>query len=309
MQSFNNENLLDHQPARLVSSPPRTPSPQLQNPPQTGPCPRQSLPQIAPHPNPPPPLLDDKVFEPLGDPGVPPPGSDQAQADRPNLLPITFQETPAVQMAYLSTVMANVYGHLTVQQATNQLNNTLDGLLVAGILPEYPRPVQTLISAQHRLGLDPDQHIIQYYICPTCWKHYTPRQMEDMDSPNCHAVPNCDGVLYTNRWDARHKRIQTPTKIHPQSSIIGNLWWLFMHPGFAKMIQDNRDHQAGKNDDEDFVMTDMSDGDTWNEQYVGDVREVGNHGTIRDMAAANGPAITNLNAQWYGLHLSVNRDW
>ena len=82
-----------------------------------------------------------------------------------------------------------------------------------------------------------------------------------------------------------------------------------MYPGFAKMIRDNRDHQAGKNDDEDFVMTDMSDGDTWNEQYVGDVREVGNRGTIRDMAAANGPAITNLNAQWYGLHLSVNGDW
>ena len=82
-----------------------------------------------------------------------------------------------------------------------------------------------------------------------------------------------------------------------------------MCPGFAKMIRDNRDHQAGKNDDEDFVMTDMSDGDAWNEQYVCDVCEVGNHGTIRDMAAANGPAITNLNAQRYGLHLSVNGDW
>lgn len=96
MQSFDNENLLDHQPAHLVLSPPRTPSPQLQNPPQTDPHPRQSPPQIAPHPNLPPPLLDNEVFEPLGDPGVPPPGSDQAQADHLNLLPIAFQETPAV---------------------------------------------------------------------------------------------------------------------------------------------------------------------------------------------------------------------
>lgn len=141
MQSFDNENLLDHQPAHLVLSPPWTPSPQLQNPPQTDPHSRQSPPQIAPHPNLPPPLLDNEVFEPLGDPGVPPPGSDQAQADHPNLLPIVFQETPAVRMAYLSAVMANVYGHLTVQQATNQLNNTLDGLLVASILLEYLRPV------------------------------------------------------------------------------------------------------------------------------------------------------------------------
>ena len=31
--------------------------------------------------------------------------------------------------------------------------------------------------------------------------------------------------------------------------------------------------------------------------------------TVEDVAAADGPASANLNAQWYGLHLSVNGDW
>ena len=60
---------------------------------------------------------------------VPAPGSDQAfRRDCPTLLPAAFQEVPAVWMAYLTAVMGNVYGHLTVTQATEQLNNTLDGL-------------------------------------------------------------------------------------------------------------------------------------------------------------------------------------
>ena len=101
-------------------------------------------------------------------------------------------------MAYPSAIMTNVYGHLTVQQPTNQLNSTLDGLLIAGVLPNHPRLIQTLISAQLQLGLNLDQHIIQYCICPGCWKHYTQRQMEEMVSPECHAVPTCNGVHYTD---------------------------------------------------------------------------------------------------------------
>lgn len=113
MRAFDDEDLLNCHPARSATSPPRTPSPPPRN------SLLQSRPRTPPRPNPPPPLLDDEIFKPLGDPGLPsPPGSDQAQADRPNLLPIAFQETPAVRMAYLSAVMANVNSasHQSAQQ-------------------------------------------------------------------------------------------------------------------------------------------------------------------------------------------------
>jgi hypothetical protein len=47
----------------------------------------------------------------------------------------------------------------------------------------------------------------------------------------CIALPGCTGVLYKDSRDAKKKRIRTPIKIHP--------------------------------DDDDFIMTDMPDGDAW----------------------------------------------
>ena len=82
-----------------------------------------------------------------------------------------------------------------------------------------------------------------------------------------------------------------------------------MHPGFAKMLHDNRNHQAGQNNDDNFVMTDMSDGGAWNEQMTGMIREVGDRGTLRDFAPRDGPPPENLNDRRYGLHLSLNGDW
>jgi hypothetical protein len=237
----------------------------------------------------------DMNFQPVGGPQIPEPGADQAQEDRLSLVPPAFREVPAVRMAYLMAVMANVYGHLMVTQATNQLNNTLDSLAVAGVLPNFPRPVCTLVSAKRRLGIDPDQWINQYCICSKCWKHYTPKELEDLDSPLCIALPDCTGVLYKDSQDSKKKRIQTPINIHPQTSIIGSLCRTMMRPGFAKSLRDNRAHQPGHNDDDDFIMTDMPDGDAWHEQETGTVRELGDHGTVHDSAPDGGPEPHNLN--------------
>jgi len=82
-----------------------------------------------------------------------------------------------------------------------------------------------------------------------------------------------------------------------------------MRPGFAKMLRDNRNHQAGQNNDDNFVMTDMFDGDAWNEQRTGAIQQVGANGTFQDIALQGRPALKNLNDRRYGLHLSLNGDW
>lgn len=212
-------------------------------------------------------------------------------------------------MAYLTVVMANVYGHLTVEQATNQLNSTLESLDVAGVLTLIPRPVRTLISARRHLGLDPGQWIIQYCVCPECWKHYSPAQLEVLESPRCTALPGCTGLLYTDAWDAHKKWIRTATKINPQTSIISTLRHMMMRPGFAASLRDNRNRPAVRNANENFVMTDIYDGDAWNEQETGTVRELGDNGAVRDVLGKGVAASRNLNDRRYGLHLTVNRDW
>jgi hypothetical protein len=84
---------------------------------------------------------------------------------------------------------------------------------------------------------------------------------------------------------------------------------MMMRPGFAKSLRDNHAHQPGRNDDDDFIMTDMPDGDAWHEQETGTVRELGDHGTVRDSAPDGGPEPQNLNDRRYGLHFSFNGDW
>ncbi|KAG1731002.1 hypothetical protein EDB19DRAFT_2010037 [Suillus lakei] len=85
------------------------------------------------------------------------------------------------------------------------LNNQLNCMLLKGVLPKHPHPIRHLLSMKRRLGIDADQWITQYAICPECWKHFTPAQVKELPSPEC-TVPDCKGVLYDKHTDAKGKR-------------------------------------------------------------------------------------------------------
>lgn len=252
--------------------------------------------------------LQDYNFRPVPWPDVRIPGSDQDQEDRPSLVPRAFNERPGVRLAYLNTVIGNVFGKQSIQAATDALNNQLNCMLLEGVLPEHPRPVHHLLSAKRRLGIDPDQWITQYAICPECWKHLTPNQLKELASPEC-TVLDCPGILYDECTDAKGKRIRITRKIMPHVSLIGSLQRMFMRPGFAKSIRDSRQDQPRRNDDDDYVMTDIHDGTLWHELETNTVRETGELGTVRDRPQDNGPTATKLTEHRYGLHLTLNIDW
>ncbi|KAG2050544.1 hypothetical protein BDR06DRAFT_998615 [Suillus hirtellus] len=252
--------------------------------------------------------LQDFNFRPVAWPDVRVPGSDQDQEDRPSLIPQAFQERPGVRLAYLNTVIGNVFRKQSIQAATDALNNQLNCMLLEGVLPEHLCPVRHLLSAKCRLGIDADQWITQYAICPECWKHFTPAQVKELPSPEC-TVPDCEGVLYDEHTDAKGKRVRTSKKIMPHISLIGSLRQMFMQPGFAKSVQDSRQDHPGQNEDEDYVMTDMHDGMLWHELKTNTVREIGKLGTVHDRPQDNQPATTKLTEHRYGLHLTLNIDW
>lgn len=139
--------------------------------------------------------MPDQNFAPVALPNIREPGADQND-DAPALVPIAFQEKAEICYAYLTAIMANIYGNLPWIQATNLLNHTLNGLFIANALPVFPHPVRALASAKRHLGIDPDQWITQYAICPKCWKHISPAQLQELPTPNC-TVPGCTGLLYT----------------------------------------------------------------------------------------------------------------
>ncbi|ESK92907.1 hypothetical protein Moror_9063 [Moniliophthora roreri MCA 2997] len=127
-----------------------------------------------------------------------------------------------LQLAYLQAVLHNVRSKMSVQKSSESLEMMLDVLKAARCIPEDCTPVKTLQSAKRRLGLNPDTHIIQYSICPQCWRHYNPQEVRELESPACTS-DNCDGVVYTEKCTASGDTKQHPIKIIPQVSLIQSL--------------------------------------------------------------------------------------
>ncbi|KAG1734770.1 hypothetical protein EDD22DRAFT_852445 [Suillus occidentalis] len=83
----------------------------------------------------------------------------------------------------------------------------------------------------------------------------------------------------------------------PHVSLIGSLRRMFMRPGFAKSIRDSRHDQPRRNDDEDFVMTDMHDGTLWHELEMNTIREIGELGWVSSIIGlhSTGPIYYAIN--------------
>ncbi|KAG2129521.1 hypothetical protein BD769DRAFT_1627963 [Suillus cothurnatus] len=216
-----------------------------------------------------------------------------------NFCPVAWSDVqvpgkcPGVHLAYLNTVIGNVFGKQSIQAATDTLNNQLNCMLLEGVLPEHPCPICHLLSTKCRLGIDADQWITQYAICPECWKHFTPAQLKELPSPEC-TVPDCQGVLYNEHTDVKGKRVQTSKKIMPHVSLIRSLRHMFMRPGFAKSVRDSRQDRPGQNEDEDYVMTDMHDGMLWHELETNTVCEIGELVNVICAAIMPGPKEPNV---------------
>ncbi|GBE87684.1 hypothetical protein SCP_1103610 [Sparassis crispa] len=254
---------------------------------------RNSSRSPSPYVDPPPaPGLEPDDYHEVLPPDIAIPGSEHDNDDdEPSVIIPAFSEESYIRMAYLHAVMGNTYQNLTWNAATEQLNNTLDCLSVqAGQLPLRPQPARTLATARRRLGIDPDAWIIQYAICPVCWKHHTPRELKELESPAC-TVLGCSGSLYLESLDSKGKTRRQAIKISPQS------------------LHDFRNDQPGHNRDEDFVMEDIYDSDMLFRLTTGTIREINSAGTVRDRPREDGQEPVKLTSHRYGLALSMNLDW
>ena len=216
-------------------------------------------------------------------------------------------EPSHVRIAYLQAIYNNVFNKMPVRATNDNLEATLQSLDAAGVLPTFPSPVKTLAGAKRRLGIDPDQSIISYAICPQCWKHYSPTQFSMLLSPSC-TERGCTGVVYHEKTDTKGNVKRVPFSIDPQVSLIQRLRCIVRRKGFRRLVRDSRMAEPGRNNDESFIMTDMYDGDMWDEMLVKTERQRGEFGTIRDVNEGTEGG-TRLSSQRFGLHLIINLDW
>ncbi|THU83343.1 hypothetical protein K435DRAFT_971601 [Dendrothele bispora CBS 962.96] len=230
----------------------------------------------------------DTTYTPISIPGpLYPPLQDNLNDTRV-LAPVFRDGDPSfLHIIYLGAVFNNIYAKASVRQTETNLGIALNSLDAAGaILSEHPTPVQTLASAKRRLGLDPDDHIIQY----AC------------------TVPGCTGIIYTEKREANGSQKRHAIKIIPHVSLIQSLRHIVRRKGFRRLIRDSREDNANRNNDEDFLMTDMHDGNLWYGLKTGIQREVSEFGTVRD-SPLTPESERKLNEHRFGLHLVVNLDW
>lgn len=235
------------------------------------------------------------------------PHSEKSDDLPPSIVPRAYadNEPSCVRIAYLQAVLNNVIGHMPVAATTDNLIANLNSLDAAGVLPIHPRPVRTLVSAKRRLGIDPDEWITEYAICPRCWKHYHPNELKELTTPAC-TLPQCAGIIYEDILDAKQRAKRRPFKIIPHISLLQSMRRMLRRKGFRKLIRDSRGTPQGQNDDDSFLMTDMHDGSMWHNLRTNIKRETGDYGTVRDTSNGMGAYLTDHR---FGLHMSVNLDW
>ncbi|KAK7447359.1 hypothetical protein VKT23_014069 [Stygiomarasmius scandens] len=216
----------------------------------------------------------DTFYTPVTIPGnVYPPLDDPDSLEAP-LVPPAFadNESSAVRIAYLQAILNNVQAKMAVRFVNENLTWTFAALEANNRAhnqpPLFPPPVKTLASARQQLGIDADPWIIQYAVCPICWKHYTPHELQELQSPSCTTL-TCSGEVFNVKHLANGTTKRTPVKIIPHVSLIQTLRCMVRRPGFRKLVTDSRDKPANANDNEDFVMTDMCDGSIWHELKTG----------------------------------------
>lgn len=216
-----------------------------------------------------------------------------------------MREEPWIRMAYLNAVLGNVFGKLTWEYATSQLRASFTMLRMAGRLPDDPAPVRTLLSARRRLGIDPDVHIIEYTLCPTCWGVYTPAQLSKFlpEDPECR-VNGCTGILFECIGG-----IKSSILFCPQVSLVSSIRRMFSRPGFGEKVRRQVTRTPGRNANEDFLMRDIFDGEMWYKSTTGTKRQQGNRGTVRDISVDGREQPTRLYTQEYGLQFTLNLDW
>lgn len=229
--------------------------------------------------------------------------------DNTHLLPPAFAlpEQPCVRIAYLQAVQNNLFAKMSVVQVNTNLNMTLNALDSAGVLPDVPPPVRTLVSAKKHLGIEPDDWIIPYAACSKCWKLHTPYEMLQLPTSSC-TVLNCDGHIYEEYLDGKGRTKRRAVRTIPQTSLIQSLRRMVRRKGFRKLVRDSRDAPQNEQDDQDFKMTGMHHGSLWHDMETGIKREVGDLDTIRDVPIEEGSA-KKLSSHRFGLHLIGNQDW
>ena len=203
----------------------------------------------------------------------------------------------------------NIFYNHTEDDCTRQ---ALDVLEVAGLLPLYPIPARTLVTAKRRLGIDVDKYIIKQPICTVCFKNYSAEEIEALENENC-TVRRCKGIVYRTKrtagptnTEATTKRV--PAKIQPYAQWDLTIRRMFIRPDFVAALRNPELDANRAEQEDDNLMFDIHDGRTRREGEVGLRRVFPLNGLPYDEEVRPGARRKLMTYKW-GLQVTINLDW
>ncbi|CAE6410562.1 unnamed protein product [Rhizoctonia solani] len=232
-----------------------------------------------------------------------------------------FREHPLIRNAYVDAIVQKVLYSANHRALTHQLKAAQRQLRSNPDVPaeDLSRMALTIRTVERRLGLDSDDLIMTYTLCPLCRRSYSPNDIADADNSTCQN-DNCEGTLFDVKTLASGQRKRESRLTYPCVSIIAWLRRLFSQAGMAKLVQNWRtenDHgQAEPIPVDQWAVTvrmntplgDMSHGWGWRSGVGGLDRVVDEvTGDVEDRSPMDPPV--RFSSLPFGLSFSLNTDW
>lgn len=249
------------------------------------------------------------------------PGNPYASGD----LPPALEEHPLLRRAYVQAFIAAAFHGATHSLVNYFLEGQRQTFLSLAERTGYQIPglenmARTLRTVERRLGVDPDQHIIYYFLCTHCWTRRTAAELKELADGAC-TEPGCTGLFYKLKTGVDGKKHRVPIKPLSTTSLKAALQRIMLRPGKVKEFNGWRttpedeagpkppltqDDWAGSNDPS-YRLFDMFDGWRWRAIHAGLERRKGGRWGIEDAEvlefAQRFVALPN------GLVLMFNIDW
>ncbi|QRW10162.1 Transposase family tnp2 [Ceratobasidium sp. AG-Ba] len=234
-----------------------------------------------------------------------------------------FQEHALIRNAYIDAYVQKVIYGATHRALKHQLKSARRTIAANPVVPreDIAGMAQTIKTAETRLGVNTDQIITTFTLCPLCKRRYSPEYIATTDEETC-LNDWCEGVLFTVRNLASGARRRVSKLTYPFASPIAWLKHMLRLPGISELMQTWRDDERNdgelggpipseewmQNLDLNTPIADISDGWGWRSTSAGLERRYDQHtGNVIDESILD-PPIRFVSLP-YGISLSLNTDW
>jgi hypothetical protein len=234
-----------------------------------------------------------------------------------------FREHELVRNAYIDAFIQKVIYGATHRALKHQLKAARRTIAANPLVPreDVANMARTIGTAEVRLGVNTDDIVTTFTLCPHCKRRYSPEYIATANEDTC-LNDGCEGVLFTVRNLASGSRRRVPNLTYPFASPIAWLKHMLSLPGMSELMQNWRNDQnddwglRGPISSEEWMrdlnvdrpIGDISDGWGWRSTSAGLERRYDPHtGNVADESVLD-PPIRFVSLP-FGLSLSLNTDW